>query len=305
MSRRVSRFRGSMPRSDRIGATTPIETQDRDTLGPKLAEPGAGRPTARAHAGARLAASVVPPLLAFCALLGLWQFASTAGLVPPDMLPAPTRIGAAGFAEREALLRHALPTLTATLAGFALSVTVAFVTATVLDFSAGLRRALLPLLIVTQTLPLIALAPLVVLWFGFGLLPKILLVAFVTYFPMVVGFLRGFDSAEPEAEHLLRSMGAGRWRVFRMIRLPAATASFFSSLRISITYAVVGAIFAEYAGAVTGLGVYMQSAKNVFRTDLVLAAVVVSTVLTLALYGAVALIERLFVPWLQIERGAP
>ena len=98
-------------------------------------------------------------------------------------------------------------------------------------------------------------------------------------------------------------MGAGRWMVFRMVRLPSAIPSFFSSLRISITYAVVGAIFAEYAGATRGLGVYMQTAKNVFRTDLVLAAVVVSTVLTLALYASVTLIERVAVPWLRIEQG--
>lgn len=264
---------------------------------------GAGGAGRAGTASSRAAAAVAPPLLAFLVLLGIWQIVSTVGLVPADMLPAPTRIAASGHAEREALLRHALPTLIATLVGFSLSVTVAFVTATLLDFSAPLRRALLPLLIVTQTLPLIALAPLVVLWFGFGILPKILLVAFVTYFPMVVGFLRGFDMAEPEAQHLLRSMGAGRWTVFRTIRLPASVPSFFSSLRISITYAVVGAIFAEYAGAVTGLGVYMQSAKHVFRTDLVLAAVVMSTVLTLALYGTVVLVERLFVPWLRIERG--
>ncbi|QBE50398.1 ABC transporter permease [Leucobacter triazinivorans] len=220
------------------------------------------------------------------------------------MLPGPTRIVSAGIGEREALLRHTVPTLLATLIGFSLSVAVAFLTATLLDFWAPLRRALLPLLIVSQTLPLIALAPLVVLWFGFGLLPKILLVAFVTFFPMVVGFLRGFSSADPEAEHLLRSMGAGRSTVFRMIRLPASTPSFFASLRISITYAVVGAIFAEYAGAVAGLGVYMQSAKNVFRTDLVLSAVLMSTLLTLALYGAVVLIERRCVPWLRVEQGA-
>lgn len=245
-----------------------------------------------------------PPLLAFLILLAIWQGVSAAGLVPADMLPSPTRIIAAGSAERDALLRNTIPTIVATIVGFALSMAVAFLAATTLDFSGGLRQAVLPLLIVSQTLPLIALAPLVVLWFGFGLLPKILLVAFVTFFPMVVGLLRGFGSADPEAEHLLRSMGATRPMVFRMIRLPAAVPSFFSSLRISITYAVVGAIFAEYAGAVNGLGVYMQSAKHVFRTDLVLAAVLVSTVLTLALYGTVVLAERLFVRWLQIERGA-
>lgn len=247
---------------------------------------------------------IVPPVLAFAALLAAWQLVSTTGLVPADMLPAPSRIASAGLAERDALLRHTLPTLTSTLTGFALSVTVAFLTAMLLDFSSLLRRALVPLLITSQTLPLIALAPLVILWFGFGMLPKILLVAFVTFFPMVVGFLRGFASADPESEHLLRSMGASRFTVFRVIRLPASTDSFFSSLRISITYAVVGAIFAEYAGAVSGLGVYMQTMKNVFRTDLVLAAVIVSSALTLALYGAVVVIERIAVPWLRIERGA-
>jgi ABC-type nitrate/sulfonate/bicarbonate transport system permease component len=174
----------------------------------------------------------------------------------------------------------------------------------VLDFSRILRAALLPLLIVSQTLPLIALAPLVVLWFGFGLWPKVLLVAFVTFFPMVVGFLRGFGAADPEAEHLVRSMGGSRLTVFRTIRVHAAVPSFFSSLRISITYAVVGAIFAEYAGAVAGLGVYMQQQKNVFRTDLVLAAVVVTTILTLVLYGLVVLIERVCVPWVRIEQGS-
>jgi len=244
------------------------------------------------------------PIVAFLLLLGAWQFVSVAGLVPADMLPAPTRILSAGASQSDALLRNAWPTLVATVAGFALSVTTAFVIATVLDFSRILRGALLPLLIVSQTLPLIALAPLVVLWFGFGLWPKVLLVAFVTFFPMVVGFLRGFEAADPEAEHLVRSMGGSRITVFRMIRVHAAVPSFFSSLRISITYAVVGAIFAEYAGAVAGLGVYMQQQKNVFRTDLVLAAVVVSTILTLALYALVVLIERICVPWVRVEQGS-
>lgn len=246
---------------------------------------------------------VMPPVVSMLVLVGLWQAVSAGGLVPADMLPAPSRITAAGVEQHDALLHHSLPTVVATLIGFGLSTSVAFITATVLDFSAVLRRAILPLLIVSQTLPLIALAPLVVLWFGFGLLPKVLLVAFVTFFPMVVGLIRGFENADPDALHLVRSMGASRLVVFRTIRLPAATGSFFSALRISITYAVVAAIFAEYAGAVAGLGVYMQSAKNVFRTDLVLAAVVMSTVVTLVLYGLVVLIERLVVPWLRYEQG--
>lgn len=263
----------------------------------------AGAVTAK-RAVASAAGAVLPPLAAFLLLLCLWQAVTAAGLVPSDMLPSPVRIAGSGIAEADALRRNAVPTLLATVTGFSLSVAVAFCAATLLDFSSPLRRALLPLLVVSQTLPMIALAPLVIVWFGYGMLPKVLLVAFVTFFPMVVGLLRGFDSADPDAEGLLRSMGASRVAVFRMIRLPAGLPSFFSSLRISITYAVVGAIFAEYAGAVAGLGVYMQSAKNVFRTDLVLAAVVVSSALTLLLYGLVAVLERVLVPWLRIERGA-
>lgn len=260
--------------------------------------------TGRLARARRLSQAVLPPVGAFLALILVWQAVASAGLMPADVLPSPARIATAGSAEGEALLRNAVPTLVATVVGFALSVSVAFLVATLLDFSAPLRRAVLPLLVVSQTLPMIALAPLVVLWFGFGLLPKVLLVAFVTFFPMVVGLLRGFGSADPDAEHLLRSMGAGRATVFRMIRLPAAGPSFFSALRISITYAVVGAIFAEYAGAVAGLGVYMQSAKNVFRTDLVLAAVVVSSLVTLLLYAVVTLVERAALPWLRVEQGA-
>lgn len=246
---------------------------------------------------------LVPPLATLALLLIIWEFVSRSALVPADVLPAPSRIALAGTDQVAVIARHALPTLQATVLGFALSVSTAFVVATLLDFSGWLRRAILPLLVVSQTLPMIALAPLVVLWFGFGLLPKVLLVAFVTFFPMVVGLLQGFATADPEIARLLRSMGANRVTVFRLLRLPSAMPSFFTSLRISITYAVVGAIFAEYAGAVAGLGVYLQSAKHVFRTDLLLAAVVVSSLLTLMLYLSVVLIERLALPWLRVHRG--
>ena len=273
-------------------------------LSARLRGVSAARARTAAAALTRTAQLLAPPVIAVVLLLTVWQWATTAGLVPAELLPSPMRVLGSGITEREALLRHAVPTLTATLTGFSLSVAVAFLVATILDFSLVLRRAILPVLVVSQTLPLVALAPLVVLWFGFGLLPKILLVAFVTFFPMVVGLLRGFAAADPDAEQLLRSMGASRWRVFGLLRLPAGIPSFFSALRISITYAVVGTIFAEYAGAVAGLGVYMQSAKHVFRTDLVLAAVAVSSVLTLALFGFVALLERVAVPWVRIEQGA-
>lgn len=265
------------------------------------AEGGAAR---RTRARRPSPSAVLPPLLAGAALLIGWQVVSTAGLVPTNLLPSPARIAEQSWVQRDALLTHARATLDATLSGFAFSVVLSFLIAAAVDFSSLLRRAVLPLLIVSQTLPIVAIAPLMIVWFGFGLLPKVLIVALVTFFPMVVAWLHGFDSAPAESDRLLRSMGAGRRRLFWNLRLPGALPHFFAGLRIAVTYAVVAAIFAEYAGAVRGLGVYMQASKSAFRTDLVLAAVAVSSVLTLVLFALVLLVERLALPWLRIERGA-
>ncbi|GAB2836601.1 ABC transporter permease [Actinocorallia aurea] len=248
--------------------------------------------------GSRLSPGKWLPSLALVALLvAAWQLYSTSGGLGSDVLPSPTRVLDQGWEHRQDLLDNALPTLRATLAGFALSLTVGFALSVLIDLSGVLRRALMPLLVVSQTLPLIAIAPLVVLWFGFDLLPKVLLVAFVTFFPITVGLVEGYGATDKDATALLRSMGAGRWRIFRTLRVPTALPFFFAGLRIAITYAVVGAIFAEYAGATEGLGIYMQTAKNSFRTDLVLAAVGVSAVLTLALFALTFAVERAVTPW--------
>ena len=145
-------------------------------------------------------------------------------------------------------------------------------------------------------------APLMILWFGFDLTPKVLLVALVTFFPITIAFAEGFAASDPDAEALLRSMGAGRTRIFRSVRFPTSLPFFFAGLRIAITYAVVAAIFAEYAGASEGLGIYMQNAKNSFRTDLVLAAVLVTTLLTLSLFALTYALERIAIPWYRLSR---
>lgn len=221
--------------------------------------------------------------------------------ISPTTLPAPSRVAVQIVRYRGVLWENTLPTIEATLLGFACSLAGAFLLSVAIDFARPLRRGLFPVLIVSQTLPLVAIAPLVVLWFGFGLLPKILLVALVTFFPMLVALVDGYESTESELRQLLRSMGASRWEVFRRARLPSALPYFFAGLRISITYAVVAAIFAEYAGAARGLGIFILNSKNNFRPDLVLAAVVVSAALTLALFAAAALIQHLAMPWRRVE----
>jgi ABC-type nitrate/sulfonate/bicarbonate transport system permease component len=237
-------------------------------------------------------------------LLVIWQIYAAKGNLGSDVLPTPTRVAAQGWDNRGDLWSNTIPTLKATLLGFAVSMVVGFLLSVLIDASRVARQAVMPVLVVTQTLPLIAIAPLVVLWFGFGLMPKILLVAFVTFFPITVSFVEGYASSDRDAEVLLRSMGAGRWQVFRLLRFPSSLPFFFAGLRIAITYAVVAAIFAEYAGAESGLGIYMESAKNSFRTDLVLAAVAVSAALTLVLFGLTFVVERFTVPWVRLSRAA-
>jgi ABC-type nitrate/sulfonate/bicarbonate transport system permease component len=253
----------------------------------------------RGRAGA---VALLPPLAIVALLLVAWQLYANLSGIGNDVLPPPSRVLSVSWENRGDLWANTLPTLRATLLGFALSLTVGFALAVLVDSSRHLRRALMPVLVATQTLPIVAIAPLMVLWFGFDLTPKVLIVALVTFFPITVAFAEGFASSEPATEALLRSMGASRARVFRSLRLPASLPFFFAGLRISITYAVVAAIFAEYAGATAGLGIYMQNAKNSFRTDLVLAAVLVSALLTLALFALTYAVERVAIPWYRLSR---
>ena len=257
----------------------------------------------RVHA--RLFSHAGPPVAAVAALFAGWEAYVQLSGISATTLPAPSRILLQAWHQRDALARHSMATVHATAFGFAASLSAAFLFSVIIDFFRPLRRALFPVFIITQTLPLVAIAPLVVLWFGFGLTPKIVLVALVTFFPMLVALAQGYESADRDIAALLASMGASRRRIFLMARLPSALPYFFAGLRISITYAVVGAIFAEYAGAARGLGIYILNAKNNFRPDLVLAAVFVSATLTLLLFGATVLLQRAAMPWARLSEKRP
>lgn len=259
-------------------------------------------PTAGAD-GRALVRWALPSATIVVVLVAVWQIYVTISEIRPQVLPSPTRILSQGWAHRDAIAANAAATLQVTVIGFTVSCVVAWILAVAVDFSPWLRRAVVPLFVVSQTLPIIAIAPLLIIWFGFGLLPKILVIALATFFPMAIGLIEGFASADRDARALLSSMGASRWQQFRYVRLPSAMPRFFTSLRIGITYAVVGAIFAEYAGASAGLGIYMSQQKNSFRTDLVLAAVLVTAVISVLLFLLTYLIERLLIPWAGDERG--
>jgi len=253
----------------------------------------------------RAGSLILPPAAIILVLLAAAEIYARVSGVRPSMLPPPSRVAEQMALHAGDLLSNAVPTLIETLMGFALSMAVAFAASVLLDFSSLARRALLPVFIISQTLPLVAIAPLIVLWFGFGLVPKLLLVALVTFFPMLVALVQGYGATDADLQMLLRTMGASRWKIFVSARLPTAIPYFFTGLRIAITYAVVGAIFAEYAGAEKGLGIYMLAAKNNFRSDLVLAAVCVTGIVTLVLFGVAVAAERLAMPWKRTGEGAP
>ena len=197
-------------------------------------------------------ARIAPPVLVVLALIAAWEAYARISGISPLILPSPSRILSALIDFREQALANTIPTVSETLVGYGVSVVGATAAAIVMDQSPLVRRAVYPLLVGSQTIPIIAVAPLLVIWFGFGLLPKVLVIVLVTFFPITVALLDGFASTDGQATDLLRTMGATRRQVFTKLRWPAALPSLFTGLRISVTYAVVAAIFAEYVGRLRG-----------------------------------------------------
>jgi ABC-type nitrate/sulfonate/bicarbonate transport system permease component len=239
----------------------------------------------------------LPAIALVVGLLAVWEAYVRLAGVDPVVLPSPTRILGALWQFKGDAVRHALPTMLETVVGFGLAVLLAIGSAIAMDRTPAVRRAVEPLLVASQTIPVIALAPLLLLWFGFGLLPKVAIVVLVTFFPVCVALLDGFRSASPEAADLLRSYGATDDQVFRKLRWPTALPSLFIGLRISVVYAVIGAVFGEYVGAKDGLGIWIQLSAKSFRTDLVFAAIVVTSILSLLLYAIVGLVRKAAIPW--------
>jgi len=246
----------------------------------------------------------LPPFVVVAAVIVAWEAYCRLAGVSPVVLPSPPRILEELWAFRGDAVRHTIPTLAETGLGLALSVAVSVVAAVAMDRFESVRRALEPLFVASQTVPVVAIAPLLVLWFGFGLAPKVLIVILVTFFPVTVALLDGFAAASGEATDLLRSFGADRMQTFRKLRWPAALPSFFTGLRIAATYGVIGAVFGEYVGAYEGLGIWMQLSQNAFRTDLVFAAILLSGVLSVGLFWLVTVLERLVIPWYRASRAA-
>ncbi|MGA7731689.1 MAG: ABC transporter permease [Chloroflexia bacterium] len=251
--------------------------------------------------GRRAANNLLPPAVALLLVLAAWEAYSRLVLAAlpggARLLPAPTAVVAALVNNSVVIAPHAWQTIIETVIGYALALVVGLGLAIVIDISPLLRRAIYPLLVLSQTIPLLALAPLLVLWFGFGILPKVLIVAIVCFFPIVVAGADGLRATDPELVRLFKTFGAGKWTIFRQVRFPGALPSLFSGIKIAITYSVTGAIWGEYVGAQWGLGIFMQRRQHAADVTTVFAAILVISALSVSLFLLVSLLERIVIPW--------
>ncbi|MDR1956320.1 MAG: ABC transporter permease [Treponema sp.] len=242
-----------------------------------------------------------PSWIGILALVLLWQGISAAGLVPPYMLPGPFQVGAAFVRDRSLLMGHLGHTLFEAAGGLLLAVAAAFLLALGMDAKPVLKAAVMPVLLLTQTVPAIALAPLLVLWLGYGVAPKITLVFLTCFFPLTIGLLDGFAQADTDAIRLLQSMGANRVQLYWYIKFPGALAAFFSGLKIASAYSIVGAVISEWLGGNAGLGVYMTRVRKSYSFDKMFAVILLVAVLSLGLLKLVELLERRAMPWMARE----
>lgn len=239
------------------------------------------------------------PVAAFCLIILLWWGLSASGLIPEYMLPSPADVVSAFIRDFPNLMSQAAVTLKEAGYGLLIGTALAFVLACGMDRFLNLEKAVLPLLVVTQTIPTIAIAPLLVLWMGFGMAPKIALVVITTFFPIAVGLLDGFKSADADAVMLLRSMNATRRQIFFHVKFSSALPFFFSGLRISASYAVVGAVISEWLGGFEGLGVYMTRVRKAYAFDKMFAVILLIVIVSLLLMQIVSLLKMVSMPWLK------
>jgi NitT/TauT family transport system permease protein len=237
------------------------------------------------------------PFVITLALLGLWELMVWALGIKSYVLPAPSRIAEELVTRWPLLWQHTGITFYETVLGFFLAAVIGIGLALVIVIWPPLERGIMPLLIFSQTIPKIAIAPIFIIWFGFGTLPKVLVAFLICFFPIVVDSVVGLRSVPPEMLHLVRSMGASAWQAFVKIRVPAALPSILAGLKVAVTLAVVGAVVGEWVGADRGLGFILLQASSSLQTPLSFAAIAVLTIIGVVLYYLLELLEHLLIPW--------
>jgi len=238
------------------------------------------------------------PAVTLLAALVLWEAAARALHIPNFVMPAPSAILGEGWAWRYRFIGHSWVTLYETLGGFALSIVVGVPLAVLIVYSPALRSAVYPLIVLAQSVPKIAVAPVLLLVVGYGALPKMIVAFLVAFFPVVVDTATGLAATPPELLDLSRSYRASAFKTFLKVRWPMALPFFFAGAKVAITLAVIGAVVAEFVGSDRGLGYVILSATSYWKTELAFSAMLLLSLMAILLFGAVSLLERLLCPWL-------
>lgn len=241
--------------------------------------------------------SKLAPIIFVVLLLIIWQVVVTAGGIEKYIMPAPTDVIKVLVTEFKTMMPHILATLYEGMVGFLIAIVLSIILAIIMDRFSLVKKALYPVLVISQTIPTVALAPLFIIWFGFGALPKIIVVVIVCFFPIVISIVDGLEGVDKDLINHFKLMGASKLKVFLHLKLPYGMINFFSGMRIAATYSIMGAVIGEWLGGDKGLGVYMTRARSAYALDKMFAAIVIIVVISMAIFLLVSLMEKVFTPW--------
>lgn len=235
-------------------------------------------------------------------ILVIWQVICSVGIMPEFMMPSPVKVVKAFVDSFPELMGHARISLLESFLGLSLGVLLAFILSALMDRFKVFYKMTYPLLVITQAVPVVAIAPVLVLWLGYGIAPKVVLILIVCFFPVAVALLDGLRGADVDSINLLRAMGAGNMQIFRHIKFPGALPGFFSGLKISVSFSIVGAVLAEWLGGNSGLGVYMTRVRNSYAYDKMFAVIFLVVAISLLLLWLTGLLEKLCMLWRHTDK---
>lgn len=241
------------------------------------------------------------PYLIFIAFILLWEFVVEMDIVSRFILPSPTDIISVFINEIDVLWSHFTVTLYEAVLGLIIGIALGFLVAVLMEKYTVIRRIFYPIIVISQTIPTIAIAPLLVLWLGYDILPKILLIVITTFYPIAVGVYEGFSSIDKDYITLMESMDATDFQIFKYLKLPATLPNFFSALKISTSYSVVGAVISEWLGGFRGLGVYMTRVKKAYAFDKMFAVIIIISVMSLILIKIVNILRKKIIKWEYVD----
>ena len=239
----------------------------------------------------------IAPSIIIVILLIIWQTLSMVNIIPKFMLPSPIEVVRAFISDFPLLMEHTEITLIEAFLGLGLGIILGFAVAVIMDRFEYAYKMIYPVLVITQTIPTVAIAPLLVLWMGYGILPKIMLILLTSFFPITIGLLDGFHSVDRDMLNFLKTMGATSFQNFIHLKLPSSLGYFFAGLRISVSYSIIGAVVAEWLGGYDGLGVYMTRVRKSYSFDKMFAVIFLISGISLLLMYFVKKIQRWCMTW--------